>query len=213
MPLRFSDFVTQDLITSIVTEQISIGNSLPTVNDPSLRSRLNAPSFVTKAGYKTGSETFVDSLETLGDWVLTYELGKVLWRFKPAISPALLTVSAIVTMYGLGLTMLLLQQVRHCLANNHTFAYLTIAYKLDAEIRSKIPTGNRRGKALADIFEMRMGALCEEDRECDVRRWCATVGLEMMKAVYESVVRLQDEQVRMEQEGEVFLAEALPCAD
>ena len=60
-------------------------------------------------------------------------------------------------------------------------------------------------KALADLFEMHMGALAEENREREVETWCTTVGARLLEAVYESVVELARQNIQAASLGEFQL--------
>jgi len=183
MPNLYDTIVTQELISSLVQAQIAIGNLLPSVQDDQLRKIIRAPNFLVKPHELSETEAEAEVIETLGDWILTYELGRTFVQAKPGIRSGLLT------------------ELRHCITNNRTFACLAQAYCLETEVSTTIPSGRRRTKALADIFEMRMGALCQENREAEVRRWCSTVGLAILEAVYEDVERLHKDHIRQHRLG------------
>jgi len=92
MPNLYDTIVTQELISSLVQAQIAIGNLLPSVQDDQLRKIIRAPNFLVKPHELSETEAEAEVIETLGDWILTYELGRTFVQAKPGIRSGLLTV-------------------------------------------------------------------------------------------------------------------------
>ena len=96
-----TSFLTESTVCQIVLEETAKGHHLPSIRDRDLHRIVRSPNFYRKCKTFTSDDMAADTLETICDALMSFQLLKLCRRMRPHSTSNILTVIASISSLGL----------------------------------------------------------------------------------------------------------------